>query len=53
MLAVITCVCALRLATALDIPLEGKSSTVDLTCVSKHSGGRVNFFFAFSVREKG
>lgn len=57
MLGVITCVCALHLAAALDIPLEGKSappdlpknrlSTMGLTFVSKHLGGRGNFFFIF------
>lgn len=53
-LGVITCVCALHLAAALDIPLEGKISktenrlsTMDLTFVSKHLGGRGNFFFVF------
>lgn len=30
MLGVITCVCALHLAAALDIPLEGKSAPPDL-----------------------
>lgn len=52
MLGVITCVCALRLAAALDIPLEGKScrteeQSANLTFVSKHLGGRGNFFCIF------